>query len=104
MKTRNIYKNILNSNKRSIFKNSRKFFVLNTNANNTNINDEIKEYPKLIKNLFEFNIKTKKIPCFEIYSSQVEILNQPFDFYLAIIVSLNLICRNLLNQQSIEYA
>jgi hypothetical protein len=35
---------------------------------------------------FEKNIKNKKLPCFEVYSSQIEILNQPFDFYLAIIV------------------
>jgi hypothetical protein len=33
------------------------------------------EYPEL-----------KKLPCFEVYSSQIEILNQPMDFYLALIV------------------
>ena len=44
-----------------------------------NIENEI--YPDLIKHFFENNIKAKKLPCFEVYSSQVEILNQPFDFY-----------------------
>ena len=56
------------------------------NNKNTSLNEELNEYPELLKDIFEFNIKTKKIPCFEVYSSQVEILNQPFDFYLAIIV------------------
>ncbi len=43
-------------------------------------------YPDILKKLFESNIKKKKIPCFEVYSSQIEILNQPIDFYLAILV------------------
>ncbi len=53
----------------------------------SDIGDDIKiKYPEIIKCFFENNIKTKKLPCFEVYSSQIEILNQPFDFYLAIIV------------------
>jgi hypothetical protein len=46
------------------------------------------EYPKILKTLFEKNVKLKKIPCFEVYSSQIEILHQPMDFYLAIIVNI----------------
>jgi hypothetical protein len=44
------------------------------------------EYPDIIRLLFEKNVKLKKLPCFEVYSSQIEILNQPMDFYLALIV------------------
>lgn len=90
MKTRNIFRKILYSNTRNIFKNTRKFFA----SNETKYNEETKDYPELIKSFFEFNIKTKKIPCFEVYSSQVEILNQPFDFYLAIIVKFSFNYRN----------
>ena len=46
------------------------------------------EYPDMVKYFFDLNIKTKKLPCFEVYSSQIEIFNQPMDFYLAIIVNL----------------
>lgn len=49
------------------------------------------EYPEIIKMLFEKNVKLKKLPCFEVYSSQIEILHQPMDFYLAIIVKLTFI-------------
>lgn len=44
------------------------------------------DYPEVLKMLFENNILKKKLPCFEVYSSQIEILNSPFDYYLAIIV------------------
>jgi hypothetical protein len=62
-----------------------------TNSNNQSQSEEINngdntKYPEIIKCFFEKNIKNKKLPCFEVYSSQIEILNQPFDFYLAIIV------------------
>jgi hypothetical protein len=63
----------------------------------TNDNIEIENYPDLIKHFFENNIKSKKLPCFEVYSSQVEILNQPFDFYLAIIVRDNFFNFNIRN-------
>lgn len=52
------------------------------------------EHP-ILNYFFSKSIKTKKLPCFELYSSQIEILNQPMDFYLAIIVSFtfnNLVC------------
>jgi hypothetical protein len=56
-------------------------------SNSSGISDDINiNYPEIIKGFFENNIKNKKLPCFEVYSSQIEILNQPFDFYLAIIV------------------
>ncbi len=45
-------------------------------------------YPEIIKLLFENNILKKKLPCFEVYSSQIEILNTPFDYYLAIVVNI----------------
>jgi hypothetical protein len=54
----------------------------------TNMSNDKTEYPDIIKYFFDFNIKHKKLPCFEVYSSQIEILNQPMDFYLAIIVSI----------------
>jgi hypothetical protein len=41
---------------------------------------------KILNYFFSKNIKQKKVPCFELYSSQIEILNQPMDFYLAMIV------------------
>ncbi len=50
-----------------------------------------REYPEILKLLFEKNIKNKKLPSFEVYSSQIEILNQPMDFYLAILVNLKII-------------
>jgi hypothetical protein len=59
------------------FQNKLKSSNFCTNENN---------FSDTIKKLFDLNIKTKKIPCFEVYSSQIEILNQPMDYYLAIIV------------------
>ena len=49
---------------------------------------------KLLSNLFNKGVKQKKIPCFEVYSSQIEILSQPIDYYLAIIVRINDYSRN----------
>jgi hypothetical protein len=71
--------------------NSKKCFSSNTTQQNednkNNINEENKqEYPNIVKMLFENNVKLKKLPCFEVYASQIEILHQPMDFYLAIIV------------------
>jgi len=40
----------------------------------------------LLNNIFNRGVKQKKIPMFEVYSSQIEILSQPIDYYLAIIV------------------
>ena len=65
------------------------------NFSSNDLNDEEKYtsgensiiYPEIIKTLFENNIKSKKLPCFEVYSSQIEILNLPMDFYLAILVN-----------------
>jgi len=42
----------------------------------------------LLNNIFNKGVKHKKIPMFEVFSSQIEILNQPIDYYLAIIVLL----------------
>ncbi len=42
----------------------------------------------LLNNIFSKGVKQKKIPMFEVFSSQIEILNQPIDYYLAIIVLL----------------
>jgi len=58
----------------------------NTEDSNKMNQDKEFEYPEILKTLFEKNVKLKKIPCFEVYSSQIEILHQPMDFYLAIIV------------------
>ena len=41
---------------------------------------------KLLTSLYNKGVKQKKIPCFEVFSSQIEILTQPIDYYLAIIV------------------
>lgn len=60
----------------------------NTNSDENNFpkdNINYEEHP-ILKYFFSKNIKTKKLPCFEVYSSQIEILNQPMDFYLALIV------------------
>lgn len=65
------------------------FFSTNDNNNNTYSEGNTAQYPDVLKYFFENNIKTKKLPCFEVYSSQIEILNQPMDFYLAIIVYKN---------------
>jgi hypothetical protein len=46
------------------------------------------DYPDPVKFLFELNVKKKKLPCFEVFSSQIEILNQPMDYYLAVIVKI----------------
>ncbi len=79
------YENQNNSNSRD------KYNPDQNRKSNDNYNDNNREtlnyedFP-IIKYLFSKNIKTKKLPCFEVYSSQIEILNQPMDFYLAIIV------------------
>jgi hypothetical protein len=62
-----------------------------TRQEHNETSSKFKDYPEIIKLLFEQNIKNKKLPCFEVYSSQIEILNQPFDFYLAIIVKIRII-------------
>lgn len=60
----------------------------NTNQTNNSQNNHINyEQHPILKYFFSKNIKTKKLPCFEVYSSQIEILNQPMDFYLALIVN-----------------
>jgi len=69
---------------------------INNNTNNNtenNINSQSepnttnnKYDSEIINLLFENNIQHKKVPCFEVFSSQIEILQRPFDFYLAIIV------------------
>lgn len=41
----------------------------------------------LLDTLFDYNVKHNKIPAFKFHSSQLEIINQPSDFYLSIIVS-----------------
>jgi len=106
MKTINQIKRIINSTRNSKIKFSRantsfsntilkKLFCSksNTNKNERNSTDsehiqrESKTYSEVVKFLFENNIVKKKVPCFEVYSSQIEILQRPFDFYLAIIVS-----------------
>lgn len=52
------------------------------------------EYSELLRYLFDKNVKGKKLPCFEVYSSQIEILSQPMDFYVAIIVDISSYKRN----------
>ena len=73
---------------------SKKFCTSNNssqNKENLNRQEENKhEYPEIVKMLFENNVKLKKVPCFEVYASQIEILHQPMDFYLAIIVRINI--------------
>lgn len=59
---------------------------------------ENNSYSDTLKFMFESNILNKKLPCFEIYSSQVEILTQPMDFYLAIIVNIDVILKKLIKQ------
>lgn len=85
-----------------IFKNSAKFCFQSAN-NNNNLNNEktnfennstlkdekLIEYPEIVDYLFNKSVKGKKNPCFEVYSSQIEILSQPMDFYLAIIVQID---------------
>ncbi len=51
-----------------------------------NFNSTDNVYTDTMKLFFENNIKNKKLPCFEVYSSQIEILQQPMDYYLALIV------------------
>ena len=61
----------------------------NNSSNNYSENESDQNkiiYPEVIKTLFENNIKIKKLPCFEVYSSQIEILHLPMDFYLATLV------------------
>lgn len=50
-------------------------------------NSQSHNYPDVLKYFFNKSVKDKKLPCFEVYSSQIEILHQPMDFYLAILVS-----------------
>jgi hypothetical protein len=56
-------------------------------AFSTTNQSEQRVYSNSLKYLFNTNIIGKKLPCFEVYSSQIEILNQPMDFYLAILVT-----------------
>lgn len=39
--------------------------------------------------VFDNLIKSRKAPCFEVYSSQIQIIQEPVDYYLALHVSLN---------------
>jgi len=68
----------------------KRFSEKNNNSPNENSENESNQnktiYPDIIKTLFENNIKIKKLPCFEVYSSQIEILHLPMDFYLATLV------------------
>ena len=74
---------------------SKKFCSSNNSSQskeNLNRKEEKKhEYPEIVKMLFENNVKLKKLPCFEVYASQIEILHQPMDFYLAVIVRIKLL-------------
>ena len=109
----NINKNIvskvkvsLNFTKKMFFKSSKKsnntrnkqLFYNNLIPKTANFCDKNKIFEKkdvvnnsfedpLLKYLFEKNVKEKKIPAFKFYSSQIEIITQPSDFYLSIIVS-----------------
>jgi len=79
----------LNFIRRSNFTSKAKIF--NTRNKFYFCTSDDKKYPNIIKKMFQLNILQKKLPCFEVYSSQIEILNAPFDFYLAIIVAYLLI-------------
>lgn len=77
-----------------MYHNQKRFCTSNNssqNEENLNRQEEKKnEYPEIVKMLFENNVKLKKVPCFEVYASQIEILHQPMDFYLAIIVRIKI--------------
>ena len=89
--TRNFFKNtgkFLNRNEQLL--NKGKLFgnvCINfcTKSTNVNINKNNEKYDDFVKFFFDLNIKTKKLPCFEVYSSQIEILSEPIDYYLAIL-------------------
>jgi hypothetical protein len=66
-----------------------KCFKINKNKFKTFCESVRTDYPEPVKFLFDLNVKKKKLPCFEVYSSQIEILNQPMDYYLAIIVKIS---------------
>lgn len=53
----------------------------NKNKGKTSMNN------KLLNELFEQNVKQNKIPSFKFHTSQLEIINQPSEFYLSLIVS-----------------
>ena len=63
---------------------AKKYF--NSNEPSESTQKEMNYKSEILKILFNNNIKHKKVPCFEVFSSQIEILNRPFDYYLAIIV------------------
>ena len=42
----------------------------------------------LLRTLFEECVKKRRNPCFELHSSQIQILKEPIDYYLA----LNVLC------------
>lgn len=83
----------------SLLNNNKKLFSSNDTTNNDNeenikkndIENEniVREEDSILNYLFEYNIKNNKTPAFKFYPSQIEILNQPSDFYLAIIVRFN---------------
>jgi hypothetical protein len=42
------------------------------------------KYSKAQEFLFKYLIKDRKSPCFEVRSSQIEVLKDPVDYYLAL--------------------
>lgn len=71
--------NYLTKYRYSDFSKSKEFD--NKNKDKTSMNN------KLLNQLFEHNVKQNKIPSFKFHTSQLEIINQPSEFYLSLIVS-----------------
>lgn len=49
----------------------------------------------LLNTLFEELVKKRKSPCYELFSSQIQILYEPIDFYLALNVFFEFVIKNI---------
>jgi hypothetical protein len=86
LKRRIFYLNKMFIKKNSSFVKVKNYFSNKNDLHNENSFNGEDSFPTILHQLFRLNIKDKKLPCFQVFSSQIEILDLPTDFYLAIIV------------------